>query len=86
MDNSETFTIEYVSKSLKSNTLSPEEKLKFAKKIWNISNKIFIPRRREMILEWICNTVLKSMPKKYYFKNIINISIIHFNFIFNKNC
>eukprot|EP00833_Pecoramyces_ruminatium_P014002 jgi/Orpsp1_1/1188034/evm.model.d7180000061992.1 len=64
MDNSNEFTIENVSKSLKSTSLSNEEKLDFARKIWNINNKIFIPRRREMILEWLCNTLIKSLPKK----------------------
>ncbi|ORX52970.1 hypothetical protein BCR36DRAFT_369226 [Piromyces finnis] len=64
MDNSKSFTIENISKSLKSTSLSNEEKLEFAKKIWNTDNKIFIPRRREMILEWLCNALLKSLPKK----------------------
>jgi len=71
MDNSKEFTIENVSKSLKSTSLSNEEKLEFAKKIWNINNKIFIPRRREMILEWLCTTLLKSLPKKYYIFSIL---------------
>jgi len=65
MDNSKSFTIENVNKSLKSTSLTNEEKLEFAKKIWNTDNKIFIPRRREMILEWLCTALLKSLPKKY---------------------
>ncbi|ORX75970.1 hypothetical protein BCR32DRAFT_271573 [Anaeromyces robustus] len=65
MDNlKSSFTIENISKSLKSTSLSNEEKLEFAKNIWNINNKIFIPRRREMILEWLCTTLVKSLPKK----------------------